>query len=217
MKSALCFFLLLTFSAFSQQQLEPRGVNLDTGRGFGGLSDLEADVILEINKVRANPDVYAEQYILPRVQKFKDKAYGDLTTKEGTVAVMDCYNALKAAPKVHPLNPDEKLIQLARYHTGKQSKTSETGHDTPGGKTITKRFKKLVKKGYAVGENLSYGEDTAREIVIKLLIDDGIPSRGHRKNIMERGYINVGVSYGDHQHFGHMCTIDFSGPVNQGK
>jgi uncharacterized protein YkwD len=153
--------------------------------------------------------------ILPRIQKFQGKVYDSLTTKEGTVAVMDCYNALKGAPKVQPLNPDEKLIQLAKYHTGKQSKTSETGHDSPGGKTIKKRFKKLVKKGYAVGENISYGEDTGREIVIQLLIDDGVASRGHRKNVMEKGFTNTGVSYGDHQRFEHMCTIDFSGALKQ--
>jgi uncharacterized protein YkwD len=198
MRLALCFFLLVAFSAFSQQKLEPSSVNLDTGRGFGGLSNLEADVILEMNKVRTDPAAYAEQYILPRVQKLQDKAYDGLSSKEGTVAVMDCYNALKGTPKVQPLYPDEKLIQLARYHTGKQSKTSETGHDSPGGKTIKKRFKKLVKKGSAVGENISYGEDTGREIVIQLLIDDGVPSRGHRKNIMDKGFTGTGVSYGSH-------------------
>jgi hypothetical protein len=62
MKPALCFFLLLAFNAFSQQRLKPSSVNLDTGRGFSGLSDREADVILEMNKVRTDPAAYAEQY-----------------------------------------------------------------------------------------------------------------------------------------------------------
>lgn len=38
-----------------------------------------------------------------------------------------------------------------------------------------------------MGENLDFGNWSAVEIVIALLVDDGVPSRGHRANILSAG------------------------------
>lgn len=167
---------------------------------------------MEINKARANPARYAEMYIKPRLQHYKDKLYkGKMKTKEGVAAVEECLKIMNAVKPLEPLKPEVELYKLAKEHTDKQSKTAETGHDTPGGKSFDKRFKKLIKSGYTVGENIAYGEKTAIEIVVQLLIDDGVKNRGHRKNILEIKYTHCGISFGEHQKYRHMCTIDFYG------
>ena len=66
----------------------------------------------------------------------------------------------------------------------------------------------MDQQGYT-GENISYGDDNARNIVIQLLVDDGVPSRGHRKNILNFKFDEVGVSVGKHSGYGSMCVIDF--------
>jgi len=61
-----------------------------------------------------------------------------------------------------------------------------------------------------LGENLSYGPSTAREIVIQLLVDDGVAGRGHRKNIFDNRFRVAGAAVGPHATFGAMCAIEFA-------
>jgi hypothetical protein len=51
---------------------------------------------------------------------------------------------------------------------------------------------------------------TAREIVLALIVDDGVRGRGHRKNIFNPTYNMAGAAYGSHARFGSVCSIDFA-------
>ena len=42
-------------------------------------------------------------------------------------------------------------------------------------------------------ENLSFGIEDIREVIIDLLIDEGIPGHGHRKNILMKDISMVAV------------------------
>ncbi len=58
----------------------------------------------------------------------------------------------------------------------------------------------------ASGENLAYGLITGKEAVIGLIVDDGVPDRGHRKNIFNDAWIDVGNYFGSHKTYGTgMC------------
>jgi uncharacterized protein YkwD len=49
------------------------------------------------------------------------------------------------------------------------------------------------------------------EIVLQLLIDHGVPSRGHRKNILNGSSNYVGVSIQPHNGYRFNCVQDFAG------
>ena len=68
----------------------------------------------------------------------------------------------------------------------------------------------VVSQGWA--ENIAYGRHTAREIVLALIVDDGVRGGGHRKNIFNLTYnVNVAAAaYGSHARFGSVCSIDFA-------
>jgi uncharacterized protein YkwD len=47
-------------------------------------------------------------------------------------------------------------------------------------------------------------------VVMNLIIDDGVPDRGHRKNIFSRAFATAGAACGPHSRFGNVCVIDFA-------
>jgi hypothetical protein len=43
------------------------------------------------------------------------------------------------------------------------------------------------------------------------LVDDGVPDRGHLKNIMDKAFGKTGVAIGPHKTYGTVCVMDFAG------
>jgi uncharacterized protein YkwD len=65
--------------------------------------------------------------------------------------------------------------------------------------------------GQLAGENCSYGYDNALRIVMELLIDEGVGDSGHRKNILDAAFKNVGVSIQPHRTAAWNCVMAFGG------
>lgn len=185
---------------------------LDTARDADYMADIEKDVILEMNMARSNPAKYAELYIQPRTKKFNGKIYGgNLQTNEGVAVVNECIKFMQTQKPLTLLNPSKGLTQAAKDHANTQSLTDKTGHTGTDGSDPFKRMKKYGSYKTA-GENISYGSKTAREIVVTLLIDDGVKSRGHRKNIMNKDFDVAGVGFANkHKLYGCECVLDYAG------
>lgn len=60
------------------------------------------------------------------------------------------------------------------------------------------------------GENISYGQSNARQIVIALIVDDGLPGRKHRNNIFNPAFNFAGAAIGPHARYRTVCNIDFA-------
>ena len=190
---------------------------LDTAANVDYLTGIEKDVILEMNKVRTNPKKYAELYIQPRLRYFSGNNYsvpGQITivTQEGATAVNGCITALNRANSVGILTPERGLSLAAKDHVTDQSRTGQTGHNGSDRSTPETRMRRYGAFGgsWTLGENIAYGDTTGREIVCSLLIDDGVPSRGHRTNIMNRAFTQTGVGYGTHTQYRTSCTITYA-------
>jgi hypothetical protein len=188
---------------------------LDTARGAGYMSAVEKDVVLEINKARSDPKKYAQLYIKPRLEQYNGTLYSPpnelpLKTVEGVKAARECYNALLSAPAVEILAPSYGLSRAAKDHVQDQSKSGAVGHSGSDGSDPFERIKRYGKNYTFAGENIAYKPHTAREIVVGLLIDDGVPSRGHRDNIMHKNYNKIGVATGTHKQYGVMCVMEYA-------
>lgn len=186
---------------------------LDTARDADYMDEIEKDVVLEMNMARSNPKQYAELYIEPRKKKFNGKTYGGtLLTFEGADVVKECVKFMNGHTSLPALLPSKGLTRAAKDHADTQALTDQTGHTGTDGSDPFTRMKRYGSYTGTSGENVSYGSKSAREIVVSLLIDDGVKSRGHRKNIMNKDYKVTGIGFADkHKLYGCECVLDFAG------
>jgi uncharacterized protein YkwD len=187
---------------------------LDTAKDVGYLSRVEKSIILEMNKVRADPAKYARMYIRPELQYYNGRLYrrpgqARIQTYEGIKAVEECITALSAMESAGPLMPELGLSLGARDLAYEQERTGRTGHE---GSDNSSPFTRLRRYGdySSAAENLYYGAERAREAVIQLLIDDGAASRAQRANIMNGNFGQAGVSFATHPEYKSVCVITFA-------
>ena len=189
--------------------------SLNTAKEASYLTGEEKAVILEMNKVRTNPKAYADYLKMEKQyydgMKVKKPGLVILLTNEGIAAVDECIEYLEKAEPQRMLYPDEALYKAARDLAKEQSQNGETGHEGKDGTDFADRVNYHSEKAYrSLGENISYGRDKAFDILLQLLIDDGVPSRGHRVNIMSPDYEYCGVAIAPHPLSGYVCLIDYA-------
>ena len=173
-------------------------------------------IIEEINRCRTNPANYAETTLKRHLNRFiNDNIYRDtngahIQTMEGRQRVLAAINELKNMQPVEPLVYDEDLTKAARFHCNDTGPAGIMDHESSDGTSMGDRLRRFVKNPRALGENIDYGNSTAEDIIVSLVIDDGVPNRGHLKNIMNPTYRHAGAAIGKHKQYDFMCTIDFS-------
>ena len=59
-------------------------------------------------------------------------------------------------------------------------------------------------------ENIAFGDNQARQVVIQLLVDDGVPGRGHRDNILDGRWGAEGAACGPHRDYRQICVMDYA-------
>jgi uncharacterized protein YkwD len=179
------------------------------------LSALEQSVLDELNLARTNPQTYAkllEDYkgtFEGKIAKRPGKI--DLMTQEGTRAVDEAIRDLKKQTPLEAMRPSKGMSLGARDHVRDTGAKGTTGH---GGSDGSKPFDRINRYGewqQTAGENISYGNDSGRAVIIQLIVDDGVSNRGHRRNIYNPAFNRVGISCGPHKKYGTMCVQTFAG------
>ncbi len=199
-------------NALSEKGWDINTLNIAVSASY--LNDEEKNLILAMNLVRSNPPLYADIYVKPFMAMYEGKQihYPDGTiikTEEGLIPVRELYDELMQTKPLPPLKPSRGLSRAAASHAYYQSQNGQIGHDGQGG--MRKRIEKQGKWSGALGENISYGYQSGHEAVLSLLIDDGVQSRGHRKNILSPDFSTTGVSINTHPKYKWVHVIDYAG------
>ena len=167
------------------------------------LNEEEVKVVLFMNMARHDGTLFAETFL---------QAYIRDNHLERNKFVKSLIRDLNKISELHPLLPEKDLTAVAQGHARKTGSSGRTGHQG-----FNKRFEPLLGNPYNhVGENCSYGYDNAIDIVLSLLIDDGISDMGHRKNILSDQFNSVGVAIRPHKSYRVNCVIDFGRQIRSG-
>jgi uncharacterized protein YkwD len=170
-------------------------------------------IVHEMNRARQNPAFYATF-----IEQTRQNYSGDvclmpgnvrLRTNEGVRALDDAIQFLRRAKPQPPLALSPGLCLAAADHCREQA-GGAMGHYGSHGSNPRNRISRYGALSQGWAENIAYGHHTAREIVLALIIDDGVRGRGHRKNIFNPTYNVAGAAYGPHARFGSVCSIDFA-------
>lgn len=179
------------------------------------LSPLENSVVREINTARTAPKDYAS--FLEQFKKYYDRKIlrlpGEtpILTKEGVRAVNEAIRFLRSLQPLPPLIPSKGMSSGARDHVKDQGSSGTGQHKGSDGSQPSDRVNRYGTWEKSLGENISYGSDQTRDIVMGLIIDDGVPSRGHRKNIFHSDFRVIGVACGPHPDYRTVCVMTFAG------
>jgi hypothetical protein len=213
-------FILITLSCLIYANDPNSASPLNTAANASYLSPLEKDIVYEINLFRSNPAQYAEKYIAPLAKNYKGKILsypGDIPIKtvEGVSALHECVRDLKKAIPLPLVYPNPALTRAAENHSADQSRTGRTGHTGSDNSNLRTRIERYGKWEKQIAENIAYGNTSARQTVIFLLIDDDVRNRGHRKTFLNPNLALVGVSCGKHPDYQTMCVMDFAAGMTE--
>lgn len=187
---------------------------LNTAARASYLNDEEKNLVLAMNLIRHNPGLYADLYVSQYIGYFSGKLLNypgriSILTQEGVAPARELYQELKKAKPSELFFPSQKLSLAARSHALYQSRTGQTGHGGQGG--MRARIEREGKWRGSIGENIAYGNWSAHDAIMGLMIDDGVPDRGHRKNMLNSSFRVVGVAIAPHPKFdGGVYVINYA-------
>jgi len=169
--------------------------------GSDYLTQLENDVIYYTNLARMNPKLFGETYL---------KSYLD-SSKQNDSYTTSLIAELKTKKPMSPFFPTKDLYDEAYKHAVDMGNSGKIGHNTSSGESFMSRIKNLRKEYMSLAENCDYNFNTALDIAIGLMIDEGVPDHGHRANMFDPKLTFIGVSFQPHKKYGNNCVLDFGG------
>jgi uncharacterized protein YkwD len=205
--SFVCLYCISAILILCSQPVQATaGVDFET---------LEKKIVKEVNQARTNPGAYAawlrgqRQYY--RGTQLRRPGEKPILTKEGLKAVDEAIRGLDKQKPMGALGYSRGLSLAARDLVAPQGASGGFGHRGPDGSMPSDRIERHGNWESVIGENVAYGQSTAREVVAAFIVDDGVPGREHRKNLFNAAFHVMGVDCGPHATYGTTCAITFAG------
>jgi len=162
---------------------DPKYNEANSAKDEDYLTDNEKKIYYYLNLLRMNPKLFADTYL------------GHLRNSTNQYE-SSLYSELQKIDPLPVLKPNRKLYESAKCHAIESGESGYLGHTR----------KRCAK--YFMGECCQYGISNPLNIIISLLIDEGIPTLGHRK-ICLSPYTELGVSIQPHKSYCINTVMDF--------
>ncbi|OMJ69058.1 hypothetical protein SteCoe_33327 [Stentor coeruleus] len=169
----------------------------------------------EINQLRENPKYFAKK-IEQEFDNYKTNnarhrpGTVPVLTREGLKAVKEAHEELENIESLPPLQWSEGLSIAALSHCNDTGPLGIVGHIGSKETTLQQRIERNGKWSESIAEALDYGSVSGFEVVMSLLVDDGLTTRPHRKALLNPNYSKVGVGASPHSEFKTVACVLFA-------
>jgi uncharacterized protein YkwD len=215
MRKALMRTIITFCAVIALFAAAPRG-NTGEAMDYRKLAD---EIFAEANALRADP-----KGLVPVLVDLAGRYRGNTLTvegvninsREGAAAVREAIGFCSGASPQPVLARVPELDAAARAHQADQAVSGALGHRGSDGSSPSQRIRRHLKSAGKTGECISYGSCcsvsniTGRDIVIQLLVDDGVRDRAHRKNLMNPLFRRTGIACGPHRKYEVSCVITYA-------
>ena len=179
--------------------------------------ELNKEIIAEHNKIRTNPKSYIP-ILEEQIKLFKENVLYrpneiPIQTNEGPEAYKEAIKFLETQKPLPELKVDNSLALAAEDHLLDIAPKGLVSHESTNGKNVSDRIEKYCEWEGTCAENIDFGSRTGVDVVLSLLVDDGIKTRGHRRNLFKEDVKLVGVASGDHKEYETCIVIDMVGNI----
>ena len=222
---AIATALITSACSYSTQQLSDSGVgdllaSLGTAEAqtatTADWAKVEQDLIAEHNLVRQDPQRYIPilKARLASMNEAGNIPNGcgrncTLMTQEGKPAVEEAIRFLSSQSAVGSIAFSDGLAKAAKSHA-KDQQGGATGHAGSDGSSPLDRTMRSGVEASRVGENITYGPASAQDILVNLIVDDGVADRGHRIALFNPDWDTAGAGCGPHAEYGTVCVVDYA-------
>ena len=166
------------------------------------------------NEIRTNPLSFVSK-LKESLKYFREKIYhkpgeDPIQTYEGPSAIEEAIEFLKSQKPVGKLLLDENISKACKDHAHDLGVKGLTSHEGSDGKNISERIEKYCEWDGACAENLDFGFKNAENIIINLLVDDGVKERNQRFNLFHPDFKFVGIGIESHRDYGICVVIGYT-------
>jgi hypothetical protein len=172
--------------------------------------ELEKELFSLHNELRMNPQSYIQK-LRECLKYFRHKIFhppgeDPIQTYEGQEAVYDAIQFLKTQKPVDRLEFNDNIARACKDHANDIGEKGLATHEGSDDKNISDRIEKYCEWDGATAESLDFGFKTAENIIINLLIDDGVKDRYQRLNLFNEKFKYIGIGAANHRDYG-ICVV----------
>ena len=175
----------------------------------------------ELNKLRGNPKSYiplieAQMRTIKKNGVLKKK-YSNLfiQTIEGKSAYQEAIVFLENQEPVPPLKKESKLSYAAQDLVKDIGERGVVTHEDKNGHFTSERIEKYCEWDKCANEVIEVSSKNAQDILISLIVDDGIRNRADRMALFQNYHNYVGISCGAHTEYEIVTVFVFVGGIRQ--
>lgn len=211
----ILLLLIFTGKVNAQKWTDAEFRRANTAVNASYLSNEEKNIVMYMNLIRIDGEkfyyTFLEDYINnynAKVRKYRN--YNELRITRSNSYYTSLLKHLRGVKNLQLFYPDDKLTSLSRSHAQDLNRNNLDTHESSNGDKFSKRISRYFPNK-AMSENIDFGYSNSLDIVCHLLLDCGVPSLGHRFNLLDQKYkLNtVGVNIQPHPSYTWCAVIDF--------